>query len=164
MWMRYSSTWCCDVDDHLPVENVLGNQGMQGIGRNKIHWSMEEVFQGELHIEQFEEPQKRTVRLEGNQHVNVARRREIVAQDGPEEGEFLHLVALRDRCEGRCIDGDWQMSRNMDLGHRCLPPSGTAVIAVILPRESGSSTPRVFGAKVGRGGREHARCSRRYRP
>ena len=56
MWMRYRSAWCCDVDDHLPLENVLGNQGMQGIGRDKIHSLMEEVFQGELHIEKIEEP------------------------------------------------------------------------------------------------------------
>ncbi len=56
MWMRYSSAWCCDVDNHLPVEDVLGNQGMQGIGRDKIDWSMEEVFQRELHVEKLEEP------------------------------------------------------------------------------------------------------------
>jgi hypothetical protein len=104
MWRSLTASSCRDILIHGLGENLVTEVAGEEAGRVQVHLATEEGRQLTFHVE---EGQARDVgRLELDQDVDVARKREVAPQHRPEERQPLDVVAPAEVCEGPLVDGD----------------------------------------------------------
>ena len=101
---------CRDREAPGFAENFVAEVGAQALGRVQIDLSLEELAQ--LVLEGDEAEARGAPRLELDEHVDVALRREVIAEDAPEQREADDAVAPEEL--GDTIGGNV----DRELGHR----------------------------------------------
>jgi hypothetical protein len=120
------SAWSRDIDDLGGVEDVLAAEPvlalLDGFFADEVGFAVAEGFQLGLHVHFFKEASFGEG-LVGDQDINVAIGVKVIAQDGPEEGEFGHLPALAKFGEGFGGDGEavFEFGVELEGGHDWSP-------------------------------------------